>query len=48
MPDYCKLRGGVYFVDVIPRTPSGKILRRLVKETAKAFYNEKITESSLN
>lgn len=32
--DYCKLRGGVYFVDSLPVTPSGKILRRKVREQA--------------
>lgn len=30
--DYCKLRGGVFFVDSIPMTPSGKILRRKVRD----------------
>lgn len=30
-----RLRGGVKFVDVIPKSPSGKILRRLLKEQAK-------------
>lgn len=32
---YKKLRGGVRFVDEIPKSPSGKILRRLLKEQAK-------------
>ena len=27
-----KLRGGVMFVDVIPKSPSGKILRRVLKD----------------
>ncbi|XP_055297301.1 uncharacterized protein LOC129565940 [Sitodiplosis mosellana] len=31
--DHYKLRGGVYFVDSLPTTPSGKVLRRKVKET---------------
>lgn len=35
--DHYKLRGGVYFVDSLPTTPSGKVLRRLVKETAIAL-----------
>ncbi|VEN46206.1 unnamed protein product [Callosobruchus maculatus] len=30
-----RLRGGVIFVDEIPRNPSGKILRRVLKERAK-------------
>lgn len=31
-----RLRGGVRFVDTIPKSPSGKILRRVLKERAKA------------
>jgi 4-coumarate--CoA ligase len=31
---YKKLRGGVLFVDAIPKSPSGKILRRELKEKA--------------
>ncbi|KAF3926438.1 S-dihydroxybenzoyltransferase [Arthrobotrys entomopaga] len=31
-----KLRGGVKFVDVIPKSASGKILRRVLKDQAKA------------
>lgn len=31
-----KLRGGVKFVDAVPKTASGKILRRVLKEQAKA------------
>lgn len=38
--DYCKLRGGVYFVDSIPSTPSGKLLRRVAKEVASKSFNE--------
>lgn len=37
--DYYKLRGGVYFVDSLPTTPSGKILRRKVKEMAIALHS---------
>lgn len=32
---YKKLRGGVRFIDEIPKSPSGKILRRTLKEKAK-------------
>ena len=28
---YKKLRGGIAFVDQIPRNPSGKILRRILR-----------------
>ncbi|XP_057305313.1 uncharacterized protein LOC130642241 [Hydractinia symbiolongicarpus] len=30
--DYKTLRGGVKFVDVLPRSPAGKLLRRVLKE----------------
>ncbi|CAG8613767.1 5422_t:CDS:10 [Funneliformis caledonium] len=30
-----KLRGGVYFTDQIPKSPSGKILRRFLRESVK-------------
>ncbi|KAK4648102.1 uncharacterized protein QC761_106962 [Podospora bellae-mahoneyi] len=30
-----KLRGGVHFVDQIPKSPSGKILRRIMRDQAK-------------
>lgn len=33
--NYKKLRGGIYLVDVIPKSPSGKILRRQLKDTLK-------------
>lgn len=32
--DYYKLRGGVFFVDSLPTTPSGKILRKKVRDNA--------------
>ncbi|KHN95018.1 phenylacetyl-CoA ligase [Metarhizium album ARSEF 1941] len=34
--DYKRLRGGVEFVDAVPRNPSGKILRRLIRDTELA------------
>lgn len=30
-----RLRGGVHFIDVVPKSPSGKILRRVVRDKAK-------------
>jgi len=32
---YKALRGGVVFLDAIPKSPSGKILRRDLRELAK-------------
>lgn len=32
---YKKLRGGVVIVDAIPKSPSGKILRKILREQAK-------------
>ena len=29
---YKWLKGGIEFVDIVPKSPSGKILRRLLKE----------------
>lgn len=42
--DQFKLRGGIYFVDSLPTTPSGKIVRRLVKNIAVEKYG-KTTQS---
>lgn len=39
--DHWKLRGGVYFVDSLPTTPSGKILRRKLTELANDLENRK-------
>ncbi|KKY37365.1 putative 4-coumarateligase [Diaporthe ampelina] len=36
-----KLRGGVMLVDAIPRSPSGKILRKILRDQAKAAKAEK-------
>ncbi|KAK7062520.1 hypothetical protein VNI00_000008 [Paramarasmius palmivorus] len=35
---YKKLVGGVEFVDTIPKTASGKLLRRVLRDRAKAEY----------
>ncbi|XP_055298411.1 uncharacterized protein LOC129566474 [Sitodiplosis mosellana] len=42
--DHCKLRGGVYFVDSLPSTVSGKVLRRKVKEIAIQLFENGNTE----
>lgn len=41
--DHYKLRGGVYFVDSLPTTASGKLLRRKVKETAIALHQQRMS-----
>ena len=33
--NYKQLAGGVEFVDTIPKNPSGKLLRRFLRERAK-------------
>jgi 4-coumarate--CoA ligase len=38
--DAKRLRGGVHFIESLPMTPSGKILRRKVKEIAKEMYDK--------
>lgn len=35
------LKGGIEYVDVIPKSPSGKILRRLLREKEKAARTKK-------
>lgn len=39
---YKQLEGGVYFVNEIPKLPSGKILKRVLRETAKAERDRKL------
>ena len=36
MADHKKLRGGVRIVESIPKSESGKILRKVLREEAKA------------
>ncbi|TFK30835.1 amp dependent CoA ligase [Coprinopsis marcescibilis] len=38
---YKKLAGGVEFIDSIPKNPSGKILRRILREKAKGLPRER-------
>lgn len=38
MSEYKQLRGGVCFVDAIPRTATGKIKRLALQELAKTLY----------
>uniref|UniRef100_A0A1L8DZ42 Putative acyl-coa synthetase n=1 Tax=Nyssomyia neivai TaxID=330878 RepID=A0A1L8DZ42_9DIPT len=45
VPDYKKLRGGVYFVNELPMTPSGKIKKIKVKDLAVSLF--KASQSNL-
>ncbi|KAL0069889.1 hypothetical protein AAF712_003159 [Marasmius tenuissimus] len=38
---YKRLAGGVEFVDVIPKNPSGKLLRRVLRDRAKELRSSK-------
>ncbi|TMW40367.1 hypothetical protein DOY81_014553 [Sarcophaga bullata] len=40
MTHFKQLRGGVYFVNELPRTPSGKILRRKMAELCQSLNKE--------
>ncbi|KAM0425731.1 hypothetical protein ACHAPT_008979 [Fusarium lateritium] len=42
-----RLKGGVRFVDAIPKNPSGKILRRALRDKAKAEVNSGVSRSKL-
>ena len=35
MSAYIEAQGGVEFIDVIPKSPSGKILRRMLRDKEK-------------
>ena len=39
---YKQLRGGIDFRDVVPKSPSGKILRRLLRDEYKARTTSKL------
>lgn len=38
LPETKQLYGGIYFVDCLPMTPSGKVLRRKAKDMAIQLY----------
>lgn len=42
LASYKQLRGGILFVDTIPKTPSGKILKRILREQAKKEMSAKL------
>ena len=41
---YKWLKGGVEFIDVIPKSPSGKILRRLLRDKEKEARRKKVAK----
>lgn len=41
MPHFKHLSGGVYFVDSLPRTASGKVIRKSVQEHAEKYYKSR-------
>lgn len=41
LPFYKQLYGGVYFIDEMPTSHNGKILRRTVREIAIAKYRDR-------
>lgn len=44
---YKRLAGGVIFVDTIPKNPSGKLLRRFLRDKAKEMVATRSTKSKL-
>lgn len=41
MPHFKHLSGGVYFVDSLPRTATGKVIRKTVQEHAEKYYRSR-------
>lgn len=48
LSDYKHLRGGVYFTDELPLTPSGKVQRNIAKKWAIEKYkvNHRLRDNS--
>lgn len=46
LPPYKQLRGGIFFIDALPLTPSGKVQRKEAKEIATRLKIER--ESRVN
>lgn len=40
--NYKQLRGGVVFLDAIPKSPAGKILRKLLRDAAQSEGKAKL------
>jgi 4-coumarate--CoA ligase len=43
---YKHLAGGIEFIDIIPKNPSGKLLRRLLRDRAKEARQRTIKEAT--
>jgi len=43
---YKHLAGGIHFVDAVPRNPSGKLLRRLLRDEAKVLREKILVEEA--
>ncbi|EIM79727.1 phenylacetyl-CoA ligase [Stereum hirsutum FP-91666 SS1] len=41
---YKRLEGGIEFIETVPKTPSGKLLRRVLRDQAKAIRARKLAE----
>jgi 4-coumarate--CoA ligase len=48
LPEYKQLNGGVYFVDEILKTVTGKVVHRLAKEIATERYKENHLTNCVN
>ncbi|CAD7089735.1 unnamed protein product [Hermetia illucens] len=46
LSDHKQLRGGIYFVDSLPMTASGKYKRKVVKEIAIELYKERVNSKN--
>ena len=42
LASYKQLTGGILFVDAIPKSPNGKILKRILREQAKKEMGAKL------
>lgn len=46
LADSRKLRGGAYFVDSLPTTPSGKVKRKVAKAYAIEMFNHQQAQAT--
>jgi acyl-coenzyme A synthetase/AMP-(fatty) acid ligase len=45
-PQHKHLAGGVELIDALPKTPSGKVLRPMLKDRAKKYGQERVAEAT--